>query len=105
MATKDLKEGAPAAPLSGDVLRHWRLGRRLSQLTLATEAEISARHLSFLETGRAHPSREMVLLLAGVLDVPLREQNALLAAAGSRRSIARQRWRRRSSAGCVAHSA
>jgi transcriptional regulator with XRE-family HTH domain len=89
MATKGLAPkplvgtGDAAAPQSfGDTLRHWRLARRLSQLTLATEAEISARHLSFLETGRAHPSREMVLLLAGVLDVPLREQNALLVAAG-----------------------
>jgi transcriptional regulator with XRE-family HTH domain len=54
----------------------------MSQLALATEAEISTRHLSFLETGRAQPSREMVLLLGGVLDVPLREQNALLVAAG-----------------------
>jgi transcriptional regulator with XRE-family HTH domain len=70
------------APTFGDVLRRWRLARGMSQLTLATEAEISSRHLSFLETGRAHPSREMVLLLAGVLDVPLREQNVLLTAAG-----------------------
>jgi transcriptional regulator with XRE-family HTH domain len=54
----------------------------MSQLALATEAEISTRHLSFLETGRAQPSREMVLLLAGVLDVPLRDQNMLLTAAG-----------------------
>jgi len=71
-----------AVPRFGDVLRHWRLARRMSQLTLATEAEISTRHLSFLETGRAQPSREMVLLLAGVLDVPLRDQNVLLTAAG-----------------------
>jgi len=70
------------APSFGAVLRHWRLARRMSQLTLATEAEISSRHLSFLETGRARPSRDMVLLLAGVLEVPLREQNALLTAAG-----------------------
>jgi len=66
----------------GQVLRQWRLARRMSQLTLATEAEISSRHLSFLETGRAQPSREMVLLLASVLDVPLRDQNLLLTAAG-----------------------
>jgi transcriptional regulator with XRE-family HTH domain len=71
-----------APPRFADVLRHWRVARRMSQLTLATEAEISARHLSFLETGRAQPSREMVLLLAGVLDVPLRARNAMLAAAG-----------------------
>jgi transcriptional regulator with XRE-family HTH domain len=69
-------------PRFGDLLRRWRVARRLSQLALATEAEISSRHLSFLETGRAQPSREMILLLAGVLDVPLREQNALLTAAG-----------------------
>jgi transcriptional regulator with XRE-family HTH domain len=54
----------------------------MSQLALATEADVSSRHLSFLETGRAHPSREMVLRLAGVLDVPLRDQNELLLAAG-----------------------
>lgn len=71
-----------AIPRFGEVLRHWRAARRMSQLTLATEAEISSRHLSFLETGRAQPSREMVLLLAGVLDVPLRDQNVLLTAAG-----------------------
>ncbi len=73
---------AKTAPRFGDVLRHWRVARHMSQLTLATEAEISSRHLSFLETGRAQPSREMVLRLAGVLDVPLRDQNVLLTAAG-----------------------
>lgn len=66
----------------GARLRQWRGARRMSQLALAVEAEVSSRHLSFLETGRAQPSREMVLLLAGVLDVPLRDRNALLAAAG-----------------------
>ncbi len=60
------------APPFREVLRRWRLARRMSQLALATEAEISARHLSFLETGRTQPSREMVLRLAGALDVPLR---------------------------------
>jgi transcriptional regulator with XRE-family HTH domain len=64
------------------MLREWRLARRRSQLDLALEAEVSARHLSFLETGRAQPSREMVLLLASVLEVPLRERNGLLQAAG-----------------------
>lgn len=54
----------------------------MSQLALAVEAEVSARHLSFLETGRAQPSREMVLRLAEVLNVPLRERNAILMAAG-----------------------
>src|ERR671926_588368 len=66
----------------GDHLREWRQRRRLSQLDLASEAEISTRHLSFLETGRAQPSREMVLRLAERLDVPLRERNAMLVAAG-----------------------
>ena len=53
----------------GPLLRQWRERRRMSQLALALEAEISSRHLSFMETGRSHPSREMVLLLAEVLDV------------------------------------
>jgi len=66
----------------GRQLRRWRTARRLSQLALATEAGISTRHLSFLETGRAQPSREMVQLLAGMLDVPLGERNALLISAG-----------------------
>ena len=66
----------------GDHLRHWRQHRRLSQLDLAQEADISTRHLSFVETGRSVPSREMVLRLAERLDVPLRERNALLVAAG-----------------------
>ncbi|HEY5962661.1 MAG TPA: helix-turn-helix domain-containing protein, partial [Xanthobacteraceae bacterium] len=66
----------------GDHLRSWRQRRRLSQLELAGDAEISTRHLSFLETGRAQPSREMVLRLAEQLDVPLRERNAMLIAAG-----------------------
>lgn len=66
----------------GEYLRQWRLRRHLSQLDLAEEAGISTRHLSFLETGRAAPSRDMVLKLAERLDVPLRERNALLVAAG-----------------------
>jgi transcriptional regulator with XRE-family HTH domain len=66
----------------GDHLREWRQRRRLSQLDLAVDAEISARHLSFVETGRAAPSRDMVLKLAERLDVPLRERNVLLVAAG-----------------------
>jgi transcriptional regulator with XRE-family HTH domain len=64
------------------MLREWRQRRRLSQLDLALEAEISTRHLSFLETGRSQPSREMVLHLAERLDVPLRDRNVLLHAAG-----------------------
>lgn len=74
--------GQPAQSTFGKLLRHWRTTRRMSQLGLATEAGISARHLSFLETGRAQPSREMVQLLAGMLDVPLTERNALLVRAG-----------------------
>src|SRR5215467_9848797 len=66
----------------GGQLRDWRLRRRLSQLALACEADISARHLSFIETGRALPSRDMVLKLAERLAVPLRERNVLLVAAG-----------------------
>ena len=66
----------------GHHLREWRQRRHLSQLDLAGDAEISARHLSFVETGRAAPSREMVLRLAERLDVPLRERNVLLVAAG-----------------------
>ncbi|HZZ87513.1 MAG TPA: helix-turn-helix transcriptional regulator [Caulobacteraceae bacterium] len=66
----------------GDHLRAWRLRRRMSQLDLAGEAEISSRHLSFVETGRANPSRDMVLRLAERLEVPMRERNVLLVAAG-----------------------
>jgi transcriptional regulator with XRE-family HTH domain len=66
----------------GDHLRQWRQRRHLSQLDLAGDAEISARHLSFVETGRSAPSRDMVLRLAERLDVPLRERNVLLVAAG-----------------------
>lgn len=66
----------------GAHLREWRQRRHLSQLDLAVDAEISARHLSFVETGRAAPSRDMVLRLAERLDVPLRERNVLLVAAG-----------------------
>ncbi|MEM9464481.1 MAG: helix-turn-helix transcriptional regulator [Actinomycetota bacterium] len=66
----------------GEELRRWRDARRYSQLALAGEAEVSQRHLSFLETGRSKPSREMVLHLARVLDLPLRDQNNLLVTAG-----------------------
>jgi transcriptional regulator with XRE-family HTH domain len=66
----------------GEELRSWRQRRHLSQLELATEVEISTRHLSFMETGRSQASRAMVLRLAEQLDVPLRERNDLLIAAG-----------------------
>ena len=71
-----------AARSFGDLLRYWREHRRMSQLHLAVETEISTRHLSFIETGRAQPSREMVIRLAEHLAIPLRERNALLLAAG-----------------------
>ena len=83
----DMPIACPAAAASrvlsfGEHLRGWRLRRRMSQLDLAGEADISTRHLSFVETGRSLPSREMVLRLAERLDVPLRERNAMLVAAG-----------------------
>lgn len=66
----------------GPLIKQWRTRRRLSQLDLALEAGVSARHLSFVETGRSKPSEQMVLHLAEHLDVPLRERNRLLLAAG-----------------------
>ena len=71
-----------AATAFGTALRRWRTAKGMSQLALALEAGISARHLSFLETGRAQPSREMVQLLAGMLDLPLADRNAMLLSAG-----------------------
>src|SRR5262245_38217663 len=72
---------SPEQPI-GHLLREWRQRRHLSQLGLALGADISTRHLSFVETGRATPSREMVLHLAERLEVPMRERNVLLLAAG-----------------------
>jgi transcriptional regulator with XRE-family HTH domain len=71
-----------SASAFGRLFREWRTRRRVSQLDLAVEAGVSSRHVSFIETGRAQPSREMVLMLARVLDVPLRDRNELLMAAG-----------------------
>jgi transcriptional regulator with XRE-family HTH domain len=71
-----------AASTVGEHLRIWRQRRRLTQLDLALEAGVSSKHLSFLETGRARPSREMLLHLAEALEVPMRERNVLLTAAG-----------------------
>jgi len=87
MNTLSLAQTAPSNPPTasrtvGDLLREWRQRRRMSQLLLAAEADISTRHLSFVESGRAVPSREMVMHLAERLDVPLRARNALLIAAG-----------------------
>ncbi|MDF3931274.1 helix-turn-helix domain-containing protein [Pseudomonas citronellolis] len=73
---------SPTTQPVGALLRQWRQRRRLSQLDLACDAEISTRHLSFVENGRALPSREMLLHLADQLDIPLRERNRLLSAAG-----------------------
>lgn len=73
---------APSSRPVGELIREWRQHRRLSQLDLAMQADISTRHLSYVETGRAAPSRAMVMHLAERLSVPLRERNVLLAAAG-----------------------
>jgi transcriptional regulator with XRE-family HTH domain len=74
--------GSASASSVGRMLRQWRTERRISQLDLSLQAEVSTRHLSFIETGRAKPSRQMVLLLSSALEVPLRERNTLLLAAG-----------------------
>lgn len=66
----------------GPLLRQWRERRRISQLDLAISADVSARHVSFIETGRSRPSASMILRLAEELDIPVRERNALLVAAG-----------------------
>ena len=79
-----MTQTAPATAASGfgDALKSWRAARNVSQLQLSLTAGVSQRHVSWLETGRSRPSRSMVLQLADALDVPLRERNALLAAAG-----------------------
>jgi len=82
MKTSSAPVKRPRASPVGQLIKHWRERRRLSQLTLAVDAEISTRHLSFIETGRAQPSRDMVLLLARALEVPPRGRNDLLTAAG-----------------------
>ena len=73
---------ASSQPAIGSVLREWRERRRLSQLELALEAGVSTRHLSFVETGRSKPGRDMLLRILGQLEVPFREQNRLLLAGG-----------------------
>lgn len=80
MSVSDNRAVRPLA--AGDYLRVWRQRRRMSQLEFALEAEISQRHLSFMESGRATPSREMLMRLAERLEVPLRERNAMLLAGG-----------------------
>lgn len=84
MASTTFRSPAASLPATrvGALLREWRAARRLSQLDLALEAGVSARHLSCVETGKAQPSREMVARLADTLGMPLRERNALLFAAG-----------------------
>jgi transcriptional regulator with XRE-family HTH domain len=82
MDTDARLDGRPGVKPVGLQLRHWRQQRRRSQMDLALDAEVSPRHLSCVETGKARPSREMVLRLAEQLDVPLRERNAMLLAAG-----------------------
>lgn len=81
MASISMMTPSPSASV-GALLRAWRQRRRRSQLDLALDAEVSQRHLSFVESGRAAPSREVVVRLAEQLDVPLRERNVLLLAAG-----------------------
>ena len=84
--TKPQMQSAPAIVPSnaslGVMLREWRAARRLSQLDLALDADISARHLSYIETGKAQPSREVLMRLADALEMPLRERNGLLVAGG-----------------------
>ncbi|MBV9265192.1 MAG: helix-turn-helix transcriptional regulator [Acidobacteriaceae bacterium] len=82
MSASAVASVSDASTQIGALLRHWRALRHISQLDLALEAGISTRHVSYVETGRAQPSREMIIRLATALQVPLRERNALLLAAG-----------------------
>lgn len=82
MATTDLHSTAKPYAHAGALLREWRIARRMSQLGLALEAGVSTRHLSYVETGRSQPGRDMIGRLAVALDMPLRERNTLLVAAG-----------------------
>ena len=77
----------------GDMMKRWRTSRRLSQLDLALTAQVSARHLSFIETGRARPSRQMVIQLAEALDVPLARSQCAAAGGGFRAGLSRDRAR------------
>jgi transcriptional regulator with XRE-family HTH domain len=91
--TQTLANSQPnnVTPLFGEMLKRWRVQRGHSQISLGAEARISTRHLSFLETGRAKPSRQMVLILGEHLDMPLRERNRMLAAAGFAPNFAEHR--------------
>lgn len=77
----DTEPGSTGASF-GSLLRHWREARRYSQMDLALEANVSSKHVSFLETGRNRPSREMIVRLANAMDIPLRDRNLMLSAAG-----------------------
>src|SRR5262252_2190130 len=81
MVTTTISYARTARPV-GELLREWRERRRLSQLDLSIQADISARHLSFVETGRSRPTPEMIIRLTEQLDVPLRERNTMLLAGG-----------------------
>src|SRR5215470_11603617 len=82
METPIARANRAARPTLGELLREWRAARGVSQLELALRAGFSSRHVSFIETGRTQASRQSVLILAEALDVPLRERNRLLEAAG-----------------------
>lgn len=83
---------AGEAGAAGRLLRHWRELRRMSQLQLSIEADVSQRHISWVETGRSQPSRDMLLHLADVLDLPLRDRNALLTAGGYAAAFPHGSW-------------
>lgn len=84
MRSNAVRKPAPSSAASrvGDLLREWRAARRMSQLDLALEANVSSRHLSWVETGKSQPGRDLVEQLADALEMPLRERNTLLVAAG-----------------------
>jgi transcriptional regulator with XRE-family HTH domain len=89
--TATFRDALPRRPVS-ELLREWRERRRLSQLELATQADISTRHLSFVETGRSRPTSDMILRITEQLDVPLRERNQALLAGGYAPAYAEHRW-------------
>lgn len=96
----DIAAAAPAGKGVGPLLRAWRERRRVSQPELALRADSSARHISFVETGRSRPSEEMVLRLAEHLDVPVRERNSSSWRPVTPRTIRKPRWTTRRWARC-----